>query len=165
MDASDATLADVRAEVDAIDDALLALIARRLAVADRVRAIKPHDVSPVRGRREADVLARVAAGPVPARLAERVWRALIGAMLAREGVAGIVAETDALAAAADARFGGQLNVRVGDARAAAADPLWLGAVAHDGGLPGGGLPGGVGALVAIAGAEGTVGWIVGRVAA
>jgi chorismate mutase/prephenate dehydratase len=80
------SLADIRREIDRIDDDILALIAERLAVVDRVRAHKAQApdgaVSPIRPGREAQILRRLldqAKGQVPADLCFRVWRALIAA--------------------------------------------------------------------------------------
>lgn len=151
-------LSAIRAELDAIDTQLLDLIARRLVIAGRVRATKPDGVSPFRPAREAEMLARLAAGPVPAPLVQRIWYALIGATLAREGLTEIVVEDRQLVAAARARFGGQIAVRLGAARGAASDPHCLGAVAEAGDLPEG-----VRALAPLDDEDGrVVGWIVGR---
>lgn len=80
------SLADIRREIDRIDDDILKLIADRLAVVDRVRAYKAQApgraASPIRPGREALILRRLinqARGQVPADLCFRIWRALISA--------------------------------------------------------------------------------------
>jgi chorismate mutase/prephenate dehydratase len=80
------SLADIRREIDRIDDDILKLIADRLAVVDRVRAHKAQAqggaASPIRPGREALILRRLitqAQGRVPADLCFRIWRALISA--------------------------------------------------------------------------------------
>lgn len=77
-------LADIRREIDRIDDDILQLIAARLEIVDRVRAYKLHTAgakaSPIRPGREALILRRlVNRGQVPADLCFRIWRALISA--------------------------------------------------------------------------------------
>ena len=152
------TLEDLRAEIDAIDAQLLALIAQRLGIADRVRAVKPGGVTLFRPEREIAMLARVSAGPIPAPLANTIWRAFIGAMLAREGLTRVVADPPELVAVARARFSGQLPVVAGDARAAAGDPHQLGVVDTPGDLPEG-----VRVLAPLDHEDGTsVGWFIGR---
>ena len=101
-----------------------------------MRATKPVGRTPFRPEREAEMLARLSADIAPAPLVQRIWYALIGATLAREGITEVVVETAALRPAARARFGNQIAVRVGDARLAARDPHCLGAVERvNGALP------------------------------
>lgn len=75
-------LAQARVEIDAIDDAMVDLLARRLAVVERVVAIKteagipallPDRVEEVVER----VCARAAGAGVPSDLVESLWRHLI----------------------------------------------------------------------------------------
>jgi chorismate mutase/prephenate dehydratase len=80
------SLADIRREIDRIDDDILKLVADRLAVVDRVRAYKAQvpggAASPIRPGREALILRRLidqAEGQVPADLCLRIWWALISA--------------------------------------------------------------------------------------
>jgi len=152
-------LPELRAEIDAIDDDILALVARRVALAAPVRAIKPQGRHPFRPAREEALLARLGKDvSVPPALIERVWRALIGAGLFAQGLTEVVVEDAALAPAAAARFGGQVPVRVGDARAAAALGATVGAVAFVGDLPEG-----VRVLAPLDAEDGTaLGWIIGR---
>lgn len=78
------SLADIRREIDRIDDGILDLIARRFDVVKRVRAHKAGTgslaTSPIRPGREAQILRRLierAGEQVPADLCFRIWRALI----------------------------------------------------------------------------------------
>jgi isochorismate pyruvate lyase len=78
------SLADIRREIDRIDDDILQLIAARLDIVDRVRAHKVQTASikasPIRPGREALILRRlINRGQVPADLCFRIWRALISA--------------------------------------------------------------------------------------
>ncbi len=81
----DATLDEIRKEIDAIDDAVLALLERRFAAVGRVRNAKSQSstaASPIRPAREAAILRRLlgrAESPVPAELTVRLWRAIISA--------------------------------------------------------------------------------------
>jgi chorismate mutase len=76
----------IRGEIDAIDDAMLALLARRFAAVEEVKRIKSANgaiaQSPIRPAREAAILRRlVQAKPdsIPAELRVRLWRAIISA--------------------------------------------------------------------------------------
>src|SRR5262245_54158340 len=78
------SLADIRREIDRIDDGILQLIAARLDIVDRVRIhklkISGAAASPIRPGREAVILRRlIARDQVPADLCIRIWRALISA--------------------------------------------------------------------------------------
>src|SRR5262249_34697213 len=78
------SLADIRREIDRIDDDILQLIAARLDIVDRVRANKLRTsgatASPIRPGREALILRRlIDRDQVPADLCFRIWRALISA--------------------------------------------------------------------------------------
>lgn len=82
-------MADIRAEIDRLDSALMALHAQRAAYIDRAAAIKAPLGLPARVPTRVDeVLANVArhataAGLPPAPYAE-MWRILIEAAIARE---------------------------------------------------------------------------------
>jgi chorismate mutase len=104
-------LASIRARIDAIDDQLLSLVAQRLALAREVGRLKAHRHL-LRAEREAELLARVTAGPVPARVAQALWVQLIAAMLAEEGIAEIVITDERLRLPAMLRFGQVLPVRL-----------------------------------------------------
>jgi chorismate mutase / prephenate dehydratase len=78
------SLADIRREIDRIDDDILQLIAARLDIVERVRAHKLKAsggaASPIRPGREAVILRRlIGRDQVPADLCFRIWRALISA--------------------------------------------------------------------------------------
>jgi chorismate mutase/prephenate dehydratase len=85
------SLEEIRREIDGIDDAILKLVSERLAMIDRVRAVKngaeSGPASPMRPAREAAILRRIidAAGDrVPAELCFKLWRALISAATQRQ---------------------------------------------------------------------------------
>lgn len=97
MNAPDlSSLDDIRREIDAIDDGILDLVARRLAAVERVRLVKEQAVtltqSPIRPAREAFILRRLIAraeGKVPADLCLRLWRALIASATLTQAKIGI----------------------------------------------------------------------------
>lgn len=78
-------LEDVRREIDAIDDALLALLARRFAATQKVRSAKTGEDGaiplPLRPAREAQILRRLLASPEAQGLAPeflvRLWRGIL----------------------------------------------------------------------------------------
>ena len=80
------SLAQLRAEIDRIDDELLALLDRRVAIGRRVAAAKGDLSGPyLRPGREAAILRRLIADrgdDLPAPVVERIWRELLGANLA-----------------------------------------------------------------------------------
>ena len=83
------SLAQLRAEIDGIDDALLDLLERRIAIGRRVAAAKGDASGPfLRPGREAQILRRLAArldgGDLPVAVMERVWREILAANLARQ---------------------------------------------------------------------------------
>jgi len=83
-------LSALRHEIDQIDDELLALFERRLAIAARVGRAKDAPVGPhvkLRPDREQAVLARVMAkaGPDNREAVESLWRQIVGWGLARQG--------------------------------------------------------------------------------
>lgn len=86
-DVLDRRLAAARAEVDCIDDSILALIEMRLRLADRVAAGKPEGASKRRPDREAEVIGRLFAARevAPEGLVRTVWSALMAESLARQG--------------------------------------------------------------------------------
>jgi 3-deoxy-7-phosphoheptulonate synthase len=94
-DMTDRGLPRLRAEIDAIDDEILQLIARRLGVSDAVAALKDEegdDRLKFRPRRQAEVIARLAkrSGAVPTPLVGAVWRELMGHGLQAQARTGIV---------------------------------------------------------------------------
>ncbi len=82
------SLAQLRAEIDRIDDELLALLDRRIAIGRRVAAAKGDLAGPyLRPGREAAILRRLIAqrsDDLPAPVIERIWREILGANLARQ---------------------------------------------------------------------------------
>jgi chorismate mutase len=85
------SLSDIRREIDRIDDGILALVAERLALADRVKRAKAGnggaEQSPLRPAREAAVMRRLierAQGKVPAETCFRLWRTLIAGAALRQ---------------------------------------------------------------------------------
>jgi 3-deoxy-7-phosphoheptulonate synthase len=94
-DMTDRGLPRLRAEIDAIDDAILHLIARRLVVSDAVSALKDEEGDgrlKLRPRRQAEVIARLAkkSKAVPPSLVGAVWRELMGHGLQAQARTGIV---------------------------------------------------------------------------
>lgn len=89
-------IAHLRAEIDALDDALLDLVVRRTALASAVASAKAaagDAGSSFRPAREVQIIRRlVARAPsLPPRLVGALWRALIGANLAAQGGLRVVA--------------------------------------------------------------------------
>ncbi len=89
---AEAELAKLRAEIDAIDDQILALLKTRMDVVKRVgvwKAQKADGLCPIRSGREATQLKRVsqtaAAGDFSPAAAAHIWRHIINASLALEG--------------------------------------------------------------------------------
>jgi chorismate mutase/prephenate dehydratase len=86
---ADATLDALRAEIDACDDALLALLARRAGVVERLAASAAKPAGTVlRPGREAAILRRLLAAhrgpPAPAAVV-RIWREIFASSLAQQG--------------------------------------------------------------------------------
>jgi isochorismate pyruvate lyase len=82
-------MSDVRATIDALDDELVALLARRQRQIERAAAVKPSLGIPARVPERVDeVLGRVAAASrregMSAELAQSLWRALIEWSIAHE---------------------------------------------------------------------------------
>ena len=120
-----AGLDSVRAEIDALDDALLDLIERRLAASAAIAASKHAEASGhlwLRPRREAAIIRRLTsrASAAPPSLVERVWRELMGCGLQAQIRVELVVhagEFPGLASALRSRFGSSAPLR----RAATAD--------------------------------------------
>ncbi len=88
-DAADCTtMAEVRAGVDALDRALVALLARRFAYMDAAARIKPARSHVRDEARKAQVIAQAAAAAaaagLPDGLAETLWEVLVEASIAHE---------------------------------------------------------------------------------
>lgn len=82
------TMAEVRAGVDSIDAALVALLGRRMALMRAAARIKPHRSQVRDEARKAEVIANAtqlaAAAGVPAGLAAQLWETLVEASIAYE---------------------------------------------------------------------------------
>ena len=119
----------VRAQIDAIDDALLDLIENRLAISAAVAASKNEADNGhlwLNPRREAAIIARLSGQAAKARpdLIERIWRELMGASLQAQRRTEIVvpaAALERLAPLLRSRFGSAAPLRAAaDAEAALA---------------------------------------------
>jgi isochorismate pyruvate lyase len=82
-------LRELRAAIDALDVEIVRLLAKRLALIDRVIAVKRAHGVPARiPERVEEVVAKVrraaAAAAVPADLAETIWRAMMEWVIAYE---------------------------------------------------------------------------------
>lgn len=84
MTGPDTSLADIRGEIDAIDDGIVDLLMRRAAAQRKVKARKASDgtlaVSPVRPAREAEILRRIVkrgGGELNPELLVRLWRGIL----------------------------------------------------------------------------------------
>lgn len=88
MDGSKTTLGDLRQEIDAIDTEMHALIRRRAALVERIRAVKARDGTPtVKPGREAEILRALAArhdGDFPFAAVARIWREIIAGITRME---------------------------------------------------------------------------------
>jgi isochorismate pyruvate lyase len=83
------TIGDVREAIDALDDQLIALVARRVRYVERMAVLKPRvGVSAQAPDRVRQVLERVAAGAkaegLPTDLALAIWRQMIEWAIAHE---------------------------------------------------------------------------------
>ena len=129
--AGDAALAELRTEIDAIDDQILTLVQQRAGLADRMAGLKPGVAAPVRPAREVSLLRRLIAkaGAVDADAVVDVWRGLIAANIRRQRpidvlVAGAGPETLRLFDLARRHFGASARIsRADDARTALARVL------------------------------------------
>lgn len=83
-----ATMADVRREIDAVDDQLVPLLARRLAAIRRASELKQHPDDALVEWRVEEVAERVrdraAMVGFDADVAERIWRAMMDECIAFE---------------------------------------------------------------------------------
>jgi chorismate mutase len=94
-----AALADLRAEIDTLDDAMHDLVMRRAAVVARLAGSRAKGGAPaLRPGREAQVLRRLLArhdGPLPAAAVVRLWRDLFAASTALQGGFSVAADASA----------------------------------------------------------------------
>lgn len=111
------TLSAVRAQLDAIDDAMHDLLMQRAGIVDSLAASRAKAGSPIlRPGREADILRRLLVrhqGPLPPAALVRVWRELFAASIAQQGGFSVsVYERDAaMARLVPEHFGGLTAVR------------------------------------------------------
>jgi len=80
----------IRAEIDRVDDSMLALISERLSLADRLVGPKSAQglSTPIRPAREVQLLRRLSAravAPLDTELVVEIWRSLISANVRRQG--------------------------------------------------------------------------------
>ncbi|MBC7768600.1 MAG: chorismate mutase [Phycisphaerales bacterium] len=87
-------MGSIRRQIDEIDSKLLALVAQRLQLADKVTELKsPQSGLPIRPGREVALLRRLVAeaqAPLERELVVELWRALIAASLRRQRVIDVV---------------------------------------------------------------------------
>ena len=111
------TLSAVRAQLDAIDDAMHDLLMQRAGIVDSLAASRAKAGSTIlRSGREADILRRLLVrhqGPLPPAALVRVWRELFAASIAQQGGFSVsVYERDAaMARLVPEHFGGLTAVR------------------------------------------------------
>jgi chorismate mutase len=109
-------LHEVRAELDALDDALHRMLMQRAEVVDRLRSsgAKPAGTT-LRPGREAAILRRLLAahrGPMPPAALVRIWREILAASVSQQGSPGVALPQDAaLARLAAEHFGGATPLR------------------------------------------------------
>ena len=112
----EASLAALRGEIDAIDDALHDLVMRRAAVVARLAASRVKgDASSLRPGREASILRRLLArhaGPLPAVALVRLWREILSASNALQGGFSVALPGDdaEVREAARSRFGAMASL-------------------------------------------------------
>lgn len=119
MSADNTALADLRREIDAIDDALHDLIMRRFTLTGQIAASKATGSLALRPAREAQILRRLVArheGALPRAIVVRLWREIISANTALQGSFAIAVvgrrEDDKLALVAREHYGWLTPVQV-----------------------------------------------------
>ena len=88
MSQDNASLEQVRREIDRIDDQIHDLLMRRSAVVESIAAAKPAGRVTLRPGREATILRRLLdrhRGPFPKMALVRIWREIMGAVVALQG--------------------------------------------------------------------------------
>lgn len=118
MAADQTKLADLRREIDRIDDALHDLLMQRVSLTAGVVASKKGGI-PLRPAREAAILRRLVArhtGPFPKAVVVRIWREIISANTALQGAFAIAAlgsrESTALAEIAREYYGQLTSIQL-----------------------------------------------------
>lgn len=119
MSADNTALADLRREIDAIDNALHDLVMRRFTLTGQIAASKAAGSLALRPAREAQILRRLVArhqGPLPRAIVVRLWREIISANTALQGSFAIAVvgrrADDALALVAREHYGCLTPVQV-----------------------------------------------------
>ena len=89
MSSEPTSLADMRREIDSIDDSMHDLLMRRAGLVDDIRRLKQDDADGFyRPKREAEVLRRLIGrhrGGFPKSVVIRIWREMMGALLCLQG--------------------------------------------------------------------------------
>ena len=89
MSSEPTSLADMRREIDFIDDSMHDLLMRRAGLVDDIRRLKQDDADGFyRPKREAEVLRRLIdrhRGSLPKSVVVRIWREMMGALLCLQG--------------------------------------------------------------------------------
>ncbi|TAN57065.1 MAG: chorismate mutase, partial [Magnetospirillum sp.] len=88
MSQDSATLDQLRREIDRIDDTIHDLLMQRSAVVESIAAAKPAGRVTLRPGREAAILRRLLGrhrGPFPKMALVRIWREIMGALVALQG--------------------------------------------------------------------------------
>jgi chorismate mutase-like protein len=94
------SLADLRRQIDAIDDEIHAALIRRAALVDGVARAKRDTNTPgpgIRPGREADIVRRLLSaheGPFPRRALVRIWREIVNAMTSLQGPFAVAVHID-----------------------------------------------------------------------
>ena len=171
------SIESLRSEIDAIDDALLALLERRLAASLAIAALKENEERQclkMRPRREQAVIARLVAraGNAPPEMVAQIWRTLMSYSLQAQARTELLicatGNRAALLKEVRARFGEAAPVRWADSAAealAAAQSRELVAVIEPGSIDPETLPGNLRLFDRIRGLEGEViGLAIGRIA-
>jgi chorismate mutase len=82
-----ASIESLRREIDRIDDTIHDLLLERAGLVGRISAAKPEGITALRPGREAGIVRRLLArhqGPFPRLAVVRIWREIIGALLAMQ---------------------------------------------------------------------------------
>ena len=125
-------LAALRAELDALDDALHDTLMRRAEVVSRIAALRVKGGTPLRSGREAAILRRLLArhsGSLPRPGIVRIWRELFAATTAMQRPLTVAVPEGEAAALAREQFGALLALRVHRAPEDALREVGSGAVA------------------------------------
>ncbi len=108
------TLADLRAQIDRLDQELVNLLARRVELSRKVSAVKTQDTPVFRPGREAQLIAHLVADAPEAlkSLIPVLWRAIISSSIAQQNPHFTVATTLLASPLAHGFASGQLKVEI-----------------------------------------------------